>query len=102
MNKKEFFKIFSLVILLVLVLQLESFCENTSMDQTSVVQSNVIRDDALLDAIENNDLVKVKELIDNGANVDVKDDDGYTPLCYAIFVPNARYCKIIVRQWGRC
>ena len=41
-------------------------------------------DEALLIAVENHDLSKVKELLDEGANVNASDDDGFTVLVTAL------------------
>ena len=40
-------------------------------------------DKQLLDASQNGDVNKIKELLDSGADKEVKDDDGWTPLAWA-------------------
>jgi len=39
--------------------------------------------DKLFEAVENDDLDQVKELISNGADVNAKEENGFTPLYYA-------------------
>jgi len=42
-------------------------------------------DGMLLDACEDGDLEKVKQLLENGADVNAKDKDGLTALMYASY-----------------
>ncbi len=53
-------------------------------------------EDALLEAARKNDLGKVKYLVENGANVNAKDNDGWTPLHWAASKNNLDMVKYLV------
>ena len=42
------------------------------------------------------DINKVKELLDNGADVDVKNDDGWVPLSFAVRSGNIETVKLLI------
>ena len=78
--KKGFLRILCFAMLLFCGLQTVGFCKQMSDQQTSIVKNDEAKDRELFDAVRDNDLEKVKELIANGADVNAKDRWVYTPL----------------------
>ncbi len=52
----------------------------------------------LLNAVENKNTNKAKNLIANGANVNCSDEDGSTVLMYSIFYKQLEVAKVLLRQ----
>ena len=50
----------------------------------------------LLEALKNGDVVKVKELLERGADANVKDSSGATPLHYVAFFMSMRLVRILL------
>lgn len=55
-------------------------------------------DSSLIDAIVNNDFVKVKIAIENGANVNAKDSLHATPLMWAVYKANLKLTKLLLEE----
>jgi ankyrin repeat protein len=60
------------------------------MPQSTILIKNIF------DAIENNDINKVEEFLNNGVNIDIKDVNGYTPLHNAIIKGNIEIVKLLL------
>ena len=55
-------------------------------------------DDELLEAARNGDLIKVQKALENGANPNVKDKDGHTPLHLAAFTGHADVARLLLEH----
>jgi len=55
-------------------------------------------DDILLEAAENGDLIEVQTALENGANPNAKDNDGWTPLHWAAQDGHVEIVKILLER----
>lgn len=66
-------------------------------------QKNINRTDLygmslLFHAVMENDLEKVKTLVQSGASVNIQDHYGWSPLHWAVFNENAGICRYLIQQ----
>ena len=53
---------------------------------------------SLISAVQKGDLITVKELLDNGSNVNKPDKDGYTPLHWAAQEGFSQICNLLLER----
>jgi len=70
------------------------------MNLSLVIMSDV--DGEFLKACEDGDLNKIKKYIDEGGNIEVKDNCENTPLIVASANGYFNVVKLFIRMWSRC
>jgi len=55
-------------------------------------------DDELIDAIKSNDIERAKYLIQQGADTNYRDKDGFTPLHYSVMANNLKMLNILIKE----
>jgi ankyrin repeat protein len=60
------------------------------------------KEELLFNKVKNADLEKVQLLLYIGADVNCKDDDGWTPICLAAIYNHLDICKLLIEKGADC
>lgn len=72
--------------------------ENSENFDSSVVFHGDFRDEKLLDSVQKGDLNAMKYLLKKGANPNIQDNDGMTPLHYAVLDSKTEMVQILMQK----